>query len=215
MKILNEALESGLYENRGMPFTKTEFDIWFANYNVITEMPCYMAPQFVAAYPDAQYLLVERNPEDLVTSWKATIFQFADALDRFTMSLLKHFDPMLSEIDTFCKAILPAVTYGKGTTPEGELALRDYYVNYLTKVKCLVPSNKLHVVRLGDALDWEHLCSLLGEGIPSLPWPIKHSPAEFKVVMGAPLAPGARKAMIKVASLALALVGAFAWWTWW
>ncbi|KAM0817265.1 putative P-loop containing nucleoside triphosphate hydrolase protein [Seiridium cardinale] len=129
MKILNEALESGLYENKGMPLTKTELDKWFAEYNVITEMACYMAPQFVVAYPDAQYLLVERNPDDLVKSWKATTFQFADALDRLPISLFKHFDPMLSEIDRFCKAILPAVTYGKGTTPEGELALRDYYVN--------------------------------------------------------------------------------------
>jgi hypothetical protein len=91
-------------------------------------MPCYMAPQFAAAYPDAQYLLVERDPEDLVKSWRATTFEFANALDRLPMSILKHFDPMLSQIDRFCKAIIPAVTYGHGATTEGEVALHQYYI---------------------------------------------------------------------------------------
>lgn len=149
MKILNEALESGLYRDRGSPFTRKEFDKWFKNYDVcslfdewhdgriqsdttmqvITEMPCYMPQQFVSAYPDAQYLLVERNPDDLVRSWEATTFQFEDALNSLPLSLLKYFDPMLLQINRFCKAILTAVTDGKGTTVEGRAALRQYYID--------------------------------------------------------------------------------------
>ena len=92
-------------------------------------MPAYMAADFIAAYPDAEYLLVERNPDALVRSWKATTFELATAVDSFPLSILRHFDPLLREVARFCDIILPAVTNGKGVSPEGEQALRQYYID--------------------------------------------------------------------------------------
>ncbi|KAI1498634.1 hypothetical protein F5X99DRAFT_392935 [Biscogniauxia marginata] len=206
MKMLNEALGAGL-QHRGKPFTRGDFDKWFADYDVITEVPAYMAADFIAAYPEAEYLLVERDPDALVRSWKATTFQFAAAVNSLPLSILKYFDPLLREVARFCDIILPAVTDGKGVSPDGEKALRRYYIDYLARVKELVPAEKLHVVRLEDGLGWEQLCPVLGEDVPDQKWPTRHSADEFKVIMGAPLVTGARGAMVKLTTLSVAILG--------
>ncbi|ORY61417.1 uncharacterized protein BCR38DRAFT_347959 [Pseudomassariella vexata] len=210
MKILNEALESGL-AREGKPFNREDFDKWFHGYDVITEIPCYMAPQFVAAYPEAKFLLVERNPGALVRSWKSTTFQFTDAMNSFQLSILKYFDPMLYQVSRFWGIILPVVTSGKGTTDEGEKALYQYYVDYLAKVKEIVPADKIYVVRLEDGLGWEQLCPILERNIPNDPWPMRHNADEFKQVMGRPLGPGATRAMSRLAAVLVPAMGVGAW----
>ncbi|KAH8650005.1 hypothetical protein BX600DRAFT_529124 [Xylariales sp. PMI_506] len=201
MKMFNDGLESSLYPKRGKPFTKREFDKWFPEYNVISDVPSYMASEFVAAYPKAEFLLVERDPKLLVQSWQRTTFKYTDDMNSFPFSILKYFEPLLFEMYKFCNTIVYAVTEGKGTTAEGAEALERYYKKYIESVKKQVPPSRLHVVRLEDGLGWEQLCPLLGEDIPDIPWPMRHTPEEFEEVVGKIMAPTGKRALMRFASL--------------
>ncbi|KAI1630747.1 hypothetical protein F4809DRAFT_635465 [Biscogniauxia mediterranea] len=47
--------------------------------------------------------------------------------------------------------------------------------------------------------------------MPDLKWPSRHSPDEFKIIMGAPLVTGVRAALVKLTALSAVLLGLVAY----
>jgi len=99
------------------------------NNKAIIEIPSFFTNEFVAAYPEAKYILTERDPDSWVASWKATI----GVADRDTRSLarrvFKHFDGFLYWLSRSMEPMVDRWTGGKGTSAEGYAFSRQYYID--------------------------------------------------------------------------------------
>ncbi|KAK7752054.1 hypothetical protein SLS62_006019 [Diatrype stigma] len=55
---MNDGMQGELGQMK--PYTRKDFDKWYADYDIIVEMPFFMLQSTLSAYPDARFLLVER-----------------------------------------------------------------------------------------------------------------------------------------------------------
>lgn len=64
-------------------------------------MPFFMLSEVVAAYPDAKFLLTERDPDKWAKSWLNTIGPLTLQFNEFPTSLLKYFHPLSRNMAQF------------------------------------------------------------------------------------------------------------------
>lgn len=215
VELLQDAIDA-TYKGKGKPYGLKEFDKWFAEYDIINEMPHLMVESFIQAYPDAKFLLTERDPDRWVKSLMQTIGAFADAGRAFPMSLLNHFDEYNDKVFKLTGDIMDIYTKGKEwDSEEGRRNSRQFYVDYIAKVKKLVPREQLKVVKLEDGLDWQDICTYLDVPIPDAKWPTQHNAEEFKQNMWVGFM---RRGFLKSVSIASAVVvpsvGVGVWYLW-
>ncbi|RYO78673.1 hypothetical protein DL766_004884 [Monosporascus sp. MC13-8B] len=159
-RIMREGLEGEIGQRK--PYTRKEFDKWFADYDIIIEMPFFMLRSMLKAYPDAKFLLVQRSPEKWAKSYENTIGKVGIQSNRFPFAILKYFDGFLYELNMFSRHIDNLCTKGAGMTDDGRKALTEHYKEYIATVKRLVPPEQLKVITLEDGLGWEEICPYLG-----------------------------------------------------
>ncbi|KAI0185688.1 P-loop containing nucleoside triphosphate hydrolase protein [Xylaria flabelliformis] len=200
LKILLEGTNAE-WLHEGTPYGRAEFDKWFANYDVIVEMPFFMLRSTLKTYPDAKFLLTERDPEKWAKSFMNTIGWAALRLRRLPMSILKNFDSFAFYMDLFGGQMVDYYTNGFGASDEGRKALVENYKLYIAEVKRLVPPEQLKVVKLEDGFGWNELCPYLGVPIPDTPWPALNKTEEFQGVVGSKMKKAISKGMAGVASV--------------
>ncbi|KAI0018421.1 hypothetical protein F4780DRAFT_751491 [Xylariomycetidae sp. FL0641] len=210
VNILLEGLEYPL-SGRGKPYGRKEFDKWFAKYDVINEMPQFMLPQFLEAYPDAKFLLTERNPDRWANSVMQTINAFGEAGRTFPMNWLKQFDVYTKNVFEVGILMEDWFTAGHRISEEGRQACIRHYEQYIAEVKRLVPPEQLTVVKLEEGLNWEQLCPLVDAPIPDVPWPTQHHADEFNSIMKGYCKPGIMRAFFKMSATIVPVVGVAAW----
>ncbi|KAI1172583.1 P-loop containing nucleoside triphosphate hydrolase protein [Nemania sp. FL0916] len=207
LRILSDAMNAELFHN-GTPYGREEFDKWFANYDVIIEMPFFALHSMIKAYPDAQFLLTERDPEKWATSFINTAGMSHQRFNSLPMSLFKHFDGFASKMSKFGDRWVGHCTNGFYMSDEGRRALVENYKDYIAEVKRLVPPEQLKIFRLEDGFGWNELCPCVGVPVPDIPWPSLNTPEEFRAVTGPQFQKAARKGMAGVTTIvAIAAIG--------
>ncbi|KAL7627785.1 hypothetical protein AAE478_001980 [Parahypoxylon ruwenzoriense] len=185
---------------------RAEFDKWFANYDIIIEMPFFMIQSTVKAYPDAKFLLVERNPEKWAKSFVNTVGRMHTALTSFPMSLFKYFDSFSAGMSNMSRKLLGFYSYGYGLSPEGQR---------IAEVKRTVPPEQLKVCKLEDGFGWEQVCPYLGVPVPNFDWPSRNTPEEFFEITGPKLKMAFVKGLIGTTSILAPFVAAGIWYVKW
>ncbi|KAI1760996.1 P-loop containing nucleoside triphosphate hydrolase protein [Hypoxylon sp. FL1150] len=197
--------------HKGKPYGRAEFDKWFADYDVIIEMPFFMLHSTLKAYPDAKFLLTERNPDKWAKSFVNTIGKLTTAFRSFPMVIFKHFDAFAYNMSTMGLAIQSYYTNGYELTPEGQKQLVENYKSYIAEVKRLVPPERLKVCKLEDGFGWDELCPFLGVPVPDRPWPSLNTPEEFHEVAGPKLQRAFLKGLVATTSMVVPVIAAGLW----
>jgi hypothetical protein len=154
---------------------RAEFDALLGHCAATTAAPsCYFAKELVEAYPEAKFILVERDVESWARSFEvilagafnpgAPVFQLLDPLwaGRFvgmTKSFLVYY-------------------YGAKSANEARANLRDVHRRHNELVRSLVPKERLLLFDLASG--WEPLCTFLGKKVPEAPFPYVNDNAETK-----------------------------------
>ncbi|KAI1823871.1 P-loop containing nucleoside triphosphate hydrolase protein [Xylaria intraflava] len=194
----------------GKRYGREEFDKTFAGYDVVIEIPFFMLRSIVKAYPDAKFLLTERDPEKWAKSYLNTLAMASNAFNQLPMSVFKYFDGFAFYMNRLGNVMTNYYTNNLGTSDEARQALIENYKDYIADVKHLVPPEQLKVCKLEDGFGWNELCPYLGVPIPDLPWPSQHNTEQFKVVIEPRMRKAIFKGMLGVATIVgVAAVGAW------
>ncbi|RWA11229.1 hypothetical protein EKO27_g3881 [Xylaria grammica] len=200
MALFEEALRCK-YLGAGKPYGKAEFDKWLAEYD---EIPQFFPEEFIEFYPNARFILTERNLESWTKSMNNTAVPMFKSMRGFPFSAIRKIDPF---VEGFCSLhiILEAVTYhGKTCESEDgvELSKRDT-LELNEKAKTLAPRDRLLVARLEDGFGWEQICPFLGHPIPEARYPRGNAPQEFQKMADELLMPRIRRAGLMALSAIL------------
>ncbi|KAI0199215.1 P-loop containing nucleoside triphosphate hydrolase protein [Astrocystis sublimbata] len=200
IKVLTQGMNAEWF-HEGSPYGKAEYDKWFADYDVIIEMPFFMLRSVLKTYPDAKFLLTERDPDKWAKSVLNTIGKANERFHKFPMSVFKEFDNFAFNMGVFGSRMMNYVTNGHGLSDEGHKALVENYKAYIADVKRLVPPEKLKVVKLEDGFGWKELCPVLNVPIPDGPWPSLNTPEEFHGIVAPKMKTAATKGMAGVSTI--------------
>ncbi|RYP08158.1 hypothetical protein DL764_002065 [Monosporascus ibericus] len=209
-RIMREGSEGEM--GMGKPYTRKEFDKWFADYDIIIEMPFFMLRSTLKAYPDARFLLVQRSPEKWAKSYENTLGKVSARTKRFPFTLLKYFDGLMYELNIFSSRTDDRCTKGAGMTEEGKKNLAECYKEYIATVKRLVPPEQLKVLTLEDGFGWEEICPYLGVPVPKdLDWPGRNVPEEFAAITGPVIQRSVRRAIMSLTTITVGIIAAGVW----
>ncbi|KAK5994502.1 hypothetical protein PT974_04979 [Cladobotryum mycophilum] len=211
MNMYEEALRCK-YLGAGKPYGKAEFDKWLADYDAILAIPQYFVDEFVEYYPEAKFILTDRDVDAWVKSMSGTVWSMIKASREFPLSAVRWVDPW---VDAFCQvhfAWEDVMFQGKGLDHGIEEAKCDYIIRQ-QKAKAQASKVNLLVLPLEKGIGWEEVCPFLGHDTPDTPYPRTNSVAEFQVLIGNMIQRKSREAAIKV--LTMTLVPAAGIWAVW
>ena len=126
-------------------------------------------------YPDAKWLLTERDVDSWYTSVKNTIHQSATSKTPEEVAALpEHLQ------ETFKMASTIAIDGALADTERfaDEEAIKANFTNHYEWVKKIIPADRLLVLQLGEG--WDRLCEFLGKPVPDVPYPRSNSTASFR-----------------------------------
>ncbi|KAH8681036.1 P-loop containing nucleoside triphosphate hydrolase protein [Xylariales sp. PMI_506] len=192
-------------------YSRADFDKWFGEFDALVEMPGFFPEEIYKAYPNAKYILVERNPDKWVTSMKNTIGALAGDIPKFPLSYFRKFDEFIDEFFKFTWVFIDVITHTTGLNDAGWTRARQHYVDYITTCKKLVPPEQLKCVVLEEGLGWEEICPFLGLPIPEEEYPRGNDPLEFKGIVEDCLAPGIKKALFSTGAALVGTLSIGAW----
>lgn len=194
------------------PPSRAEFETILIQYSALSDMPaCYLGPELVAAYPEAQVIIIQRPFEKWYRSFRPVIY---DNLADWKARIGRYIAP-----DTLGLMIYNAVCCIRGpwgcrsATPEefDRLAAQKYQEHY-DGVKEFVPKGKLLEYTLGSG--WEPLCEFLECEVPDMPFPHVNESEEVMERAQVMMTLLLQRSLIKWATRAIVVVLPIvgAWW---
>ncbi|KAK5625848.1 hypothetical protein RRF57_001564 [Xylaria bambusicola] len=147
IQIMTEAMNAKLF-HEGTPYIRSLCDIDLLK--IIIEMPFFMLRSILNAYPDAKFMLMERDPDKWAKSFFNSIGVASTRLSRLPMSIFKYFDSFIYSMDNFSTRMMIYWTNGFGVSDKGREALIENYSAYIAEVKRLVPPAQLKMFKLED-----------------------------------------------------------------
>ncbi|EME88456.1 uncharacterized protein MYCFIDRAFT_43766 [Pseudocercospora fijiensis CIRAD86] len=166
MDLLNEALEikaKGGADAR--PYRRKEFDKIWGEYNAIIGLPGFaFVDELIEAYPNALFILTERNVDDWHRDMQEDVFAEVDSWSLFCESLYDswHARPFQRLLNTWCQMFCQG-KFGNGA--------KEAYMDHVMHCKKAVPPERLLTLRLEDQEGWQPLCKFLKKRIPNEPYP--------------------------------------------
>ncbi|KAI1347490.1 hypothetical protein F5Y01DRAFT_307504 [Xylaria sp. FL0043] len=205
LKMFTEAL-SIKRTGQGRPYSRTDFDKWVWDYDVLTIVPCYLTEEIVQAYPDAKFILTVREPEAWAKSIWNTISLLNARAQSFPSNFFKYFDATDLQFSRLVSLIFDTITRGYGRTEEGFQVSMKEYEEYNARAKELVPADRLLVAKLEDGLGWEQICPFLEVDIPTIPYPRINDTKQFQAHSTQMIQSGRRRAMSLMGALGVLAV---------
>lgn len=151
------------YENKGKPFTRTEWDQLLGHAQAVCDWPAIaFARELIEAYPEAKVILTNRD----VDSWHASTMKtvYWRATDPH-LRWLSYFDWAASMYQPMLKKFFD--TFFEGDFPNRG---KEIFTRHYEDVRLLVPKDRLLEYRITDG--WESLCGFLEQPIPkAVPFP--------------------------------------------
>ncbi|KAI0405837.1 hypothetical protein F4802DRAFT_596798 [Xylaria palmicola] len=206
IKMFYEALQIK-HTGRGRGYSRSDFDKWLWDYDVLTIVPCYLTEEIVRAYPDAKFILTVREPEAWAKSLWNTIGLLAERAASFPSSFLFWLDGRDLVFSRLVRLIFWIASRGHGRTEAGFQAAMAEYEEYNARAKKLVPADRLLVVKLEDGLGWEQICPFLGVDRPTVPYPRMNDTKQFQAQSEKMFRRGQRRAIGLLGALGAVVVG--------
>jgi hypothetical protein len=146
-----------------------DWDALFAGYRAGVDWPiCHFWREMSVQYPQAKFILTERDAESWYASISKTIFETlhreADASDPARREQRKMIDYLIAE-----------KTFPKGLDKDHAIAV---YKRHNQEVKDTLPSSRLLVFDAPQG--WAPLCEFLNVPVPAAPFPKTNSTEEFR-----------------------------------
>ncbi|KAL7931880.1 hypothetical protein V8C35DRAFT_104578 [Trichoderma chlorosporum] len=201
LRLFEEALRCK-YLGAGKPYGKAEFDKWLANYDAIVEIPQFFIEEFIEFYPNAKFMIVERNVDAWERSVYNSIAEPMEARRKFPLNVVQYVDDFIKAFVTLHDAFERVMFHDKGLRAGMEDAKRDMIID-AQKVKRLAPKNQLLSCTLEGGFGWEQICPFLGKEIPKQRYPKGNAPAEFHGLLTNLIGPHVRNSMLKVLGTAM------------
>ncbi|KXJ87501.1 hypothetical protein Micbo1qcDRAFT_124413 [Microdochium bolleyi] len=214
MMLFREALRCK-YLGGGKPYGKAEFDKWFANYDTIVEIPQFFTEEFIRYYPDAKFILTEREMASWTRSMTNTAVPVFTSMHKFPMNVMGKIDSFMLGFVALHLTLEEVVYNGRGCNDAEGVRLSEADTRRVSKeAKTLARKDRLLVCRLEDGFGWEQICPFLEKDIPSEKYPKGNAPEQFKALLGEITAPAFRKASLMVLTAVLVPTAAAGWWYW-
>lgn len=139
----------------------------YAGFSAAVDWPtAAFAPELYAAYPDAKFLLTQRDPEVWYASFSRTIYPLilpgAEAPEEM--------QPFLEMV----RALVRKTGFALPSTPDEIIAACKRHGE---RARALIPTDQLLVHEVGQG--WEPLCRFLGVPVPDRPYPRSNNHKEF------------------------------------
>ncbi|KAF8509928.1 hypothetical protein BU17DRAFT_70254 [Hysterangium stoloniferum] len=147
-------------------------------YGAALDYPMVMHSEAIyAAYPDAKYILMTRDPVKWETSMKATILKVPEWLQNSS-----NLSPLALGLQKFIEMDMegnqpPAFHHGRLYTHTQQELL-----DHNARIKALIPPEKLLIYEVSDG--WDKLVEFLGVPKPDLPFPHVNDTTQFQKVKG-------------------------------
>lgn len=146
------------------------------DYRAAADWPvCHFWRELLDAFPDAKFLLTERDPEAWYNSMSQTIFEALRSPQQFDG------DPVRGPQLRMARTIVEEKTFAGRTDRDSAIAV---YRAHNEAVKRAFPREKLLVYDVAEG--WAPLCGFLGVDIPDTPFPRTNSTEEFRGRMSGP-----------------------------
>ena len=173
---------------------KTDFETLFDGYQAITDFPGHLNYKALyEQYPDAKFILTDRDPESWYQSLSNTVYQANHPSIGRKLTLMRKmlFSVRLRKISRVFKLLKNNLWQGffKGQFKDKELAIKRYN-DFNEEIKQTIPPDKLLIYKVSD--QWEPLCKFLELPIPKEDFPHLNKREEFKTQVGKMLKTGGR-----------------------
>lgn len=171
MDLLHEALvlkhkSHDNIEDERQPYGPQDFDKVWGKYDAVGDLPGFaFVDELVTYYPQAQFILTDRNVDAWARAMKATGFVEVKSWSWFLRSCygFQYARPLRRLIriwlESFCQ-----FEFGGG--------LRKAYIDYVQHCLKVVPKERLLILRYGEHSDWHDLCEFLGKKLPDTRYPV-------------------------------------------
>ncbi|MEZ4994228.1 MAG: sulfotransferase [Saprospiraceae bacterium] len=172
----------------------TDFDAIFEGYQASSDFPGYLAYKALwKQYPDARFILTERDAEKWHTSVMNTVYQaihptLAGKLKRLQKVLFSPRLRKISKVFHLLKEYFFAGLY-QGRFPDKASTIR-IYEEFNEEVKRTIPAEQLLIFDIADG--WEPLCAFLGKPVPDVAFPYLNKRENFKAQVKMMLETGAQ-----------------------
>lgn len=152
---------------KGRPPDWREF---LKDYRAAVDWPaCHFWRELAEAFPEAKFLLTERDEDAWYKSMSQTIFEAMRMGDRFAN------DPVRGPQLRMARYVVEEKTFAGRMDRDSALAV---YRAHNEAVKRAFPRGKLLIYDVGEG--WAPLCEFLGVGVPETPFPRTNSTDEFR-----------------------------------
>jgi hypothetical protein len=147
----------------------TDWKHFFAPYTAGVDWPiCYFWRELAGVYPQAKFILTERDPEAWYKSISQTIMAAMSRAD-------EPGETIRARQARMGRLIVAEKTFGSRTDKDHVIAV---YKRHNQEVKDTLPRSRLLVF---DApMGWAPLCEFLGKPVPAAPFPKTNSTEEFR-----------------------------------
>ena len=171
----NDATFPNLPTYRGIPFSRTEWDEVFGQYDAVSDIASFYAESLIPAYPDAKVILVERDIDNWYKSIVPIVQDSTNPRHRKFVTKLCNFTGYGS--GPVCFRMQQGWT--RSESPNDVVKnLRSAYIRHNKYVRENVPSGQLLDFQITGG--WEPLCQFLGKEVPNLPFPHVNDSSEYK-----------------------------------
>ncbi|TQW01079.1 tubulin [Cordyceps javanica] len=178
MRLFEEALRNKYLNGSGKRYGKEDFDKWFADYDAIMTVPQYFFDEFLDFYPDAKFIITDRDADSWIKSVKNTICELMKMTKSFPLSFLRRTDPWLGAFCALTSTLEQVIFFGKGSVAGIEEAKSDFIIRQ-KQIQVLSKRANVAVFRLEDGFSWEKLCPFLGHEVPQVPYPNAYNQDHF------------------------------------
>lgn len=151
----------------------TDWRAFLKDYRATLDWPsCYFWREMAETFPDANFLLTERDPEAWYKSMSQTIFEIMARGDEVAD------DPVRGPQIRMARYIVEERTFGGHTDHDHAIAI---YKAHNEAVKRTIAPERLLVYDVSQG--WAPLCKHLGVAVPETPFPRTNTTEDFRARM--------------------------------
>ncbi|KAF2167773.1 hypothetical protein M409DRAFT_65892 [Zasmidium cellare ATCC 36951] len=204
MDLLHEALvlkhrRDGDKDERQL-YGPQEFDKIWGKYDAVGGLPGFaFVDELVAYYPQAQFIMTDRNVDSWARAMRATCLVEVGSWSWYFRSWYdsQHASPL--------RRLIQAWIHQLCRSDFGD-ELREAYIDHVQHCLKIIPKEKLLIMRFGQESDWHDLCDFLGKTVPDMPYPVVDDELEVLQTQGQTWLPQSRLAFGKAVAFALGAV---------
>ncbi|KAM0717984.1 hypothetical protein Q7P37_006316 [Cladosporium fusiforme] len=161
----NAAIKAKIDGSPALPKKPEDFDQVLWRYDALTDTPCVLfAEELLAAYPDAQVILTERDVDSWVTSMQRSYYKVLNSRGMRVMRVLDG--EFLGKYYAMGMGSLHTWTGGDVNNLE---KLKIGYKQHYERMRAVVPKERLLEWHPRDG--WGPLCEFLGKEVPDGEFP--------------------------------------------